>query len=111
MAASAAFPFFFGSKTMPGNYGPPSMRLEEKRRTDSEIVWANGIGSRIGASSGFVIATMLNAAFIPQGFRSVGNVIGIGGAVFCVWMWSEIGAELRQLTADFGTTFGISVST
>ncbi len=98
------------------------MWLEEKLRTDSEIVWANGISARIGATFGFVIATVVSAAFIPQGCRMiaalitdqttrehlthwdrggllfylVGNVIGISGAVFCVWMWRQIAVELLQ---------------
>ena len=98
---------------MPGNYGPPSMRLEEKQRTDSEIVWADRPGVRIAGTFGFVIATAVSAVFVSQGyglivpliteeaarenltnwngglllFDLVESVFAVVGAVFGVWMW------------------------
>ena len=107
---------------MPGNHGPPSMRLEEKQRTDSEIVWADGIGVRVGGTIGFVIVTAVSAAFIPGGCRMIaaiitdptarenlthwnggalvihwaGVVIEIPGAVFCAWMWLWVAGNLLR---------------
>lgn len=110
---------------MPGNYGPPPMRFKVKRRTDTEIVWADGLGVRIGSTFGFVIATVVSAGFISVSCSLIGSLITdrtarenltkwdggallfylagafipIGGAVFCVWAWSAFARNLVRCYA------------
>ena len=60
---------------MPGNYGPPFMRLQCKRRDATGLVYADGSNVRIGACFVFAIAAAVSSAWIAGGARFVGDII------------------------------------